>query len=123
MLLTAIKLLISAGIIYFVNEFVIARSRPLVGSLIASLPLVTLITFVWIWVGMRGEPAERTARLAEHSTGVFWFVLPSLPMFLIFPFLLKKGLPFWPNLAICCLVTMSLYALTAFALKRFGMDL
>lgn len=122
-MLTVIKLLISAGIIYFVNEFVIARSKPLVGSLIASLPLVTLITFVWIWFGMKGDPAERTERLAAHSVGVFWFVLPSLPMFLIFPALLKKGLPFWPNIGLCCLITMSLYALTAIALKRFGMDL
>ena len=122
-MLTAVKLLISAGIIYFVNEFVVVRSKPLVGSMIASLPLVSLITFIWIWFGMKGEPAERTARLADHSTGVFWFVLPSLPMFLIFPFLLKKGLSFWPNLILCCLITMALYALTALILKRFGMEL
>lgn len=122
-MLTAVKLLISAGIIYFVNEFVVVRSKPLVGSMIASLPLVSLITFVWIWFHMKGEPAERTARLADHSTGVFWFVLPSLPMFLIFPFLLKKGLSFWPNLILCCLITMALYTLTALILKRFGMDL
>ena len=122
-MLTAVKLLISAGIIYFVNEFVVVRSKPLVGSLIASLPLVSLITFVWIWFGMKGEPAERTARLADHSTGVFWFVLPSLPMFLIFPFFLKRGLSFWPNLVLCCLITMALYALTALILKRFGMEL
>lgn len=122
-MLTAVKLLISAGIIYFVNEFVVVRSKPLVGSMIASLPLVSLIAFIWIWFGMKGEPSERTARLAEHSIGVFWFVIPSLPMFLIFPFLLKRGLSFWPNLIICCLITIALYALTALILKRFGMEL
>ncbi len=122
-MLTVIKLLVSAGLIYAVNEIVIARSRPFLGSLIASLPLVSLITFVWIWLGMADRPAERVEKLASHSSGVFWFVLPSLPMFLVFPWLLRKGLSFWPTLLICCLLTMLLYAGTAALLKRFGVDL
>ncbi|MDF1862911.1 MAG: DUF3147 family protein [Verrucomicrobiales bacterium] len=122
-MLTVIKLLISAGLIYFVNEVVISRSRPLLGSMIASLPLVSLITFIWIWSGLKENPAEQVEKLAAHSTGVFWFVIPSLPMFLIFPWLLKKGLSFWPNLILCCLITMALYAAMAFLLKRFGMEL
>jgi hypothetical protein len=122
-MLTVIKLLISAGLIYFVNEVVVTRSRPLLGSMIASLPLVSVITFVWIWAGLKGKPTEQVEKLAAHSTGVFWFVLPSLPMFLLFPWLLRKGLSFWPNLLICCLVTMGLYAGMAFILKRFEMEL
>lgn len=122
-MLTLIKLLLSAGLIYAVNEIVIARSRPFLGSLIASLPLVSLITFVWIWFGMAEDPAARTEKLAAHSAGVFWFVLPSLPMFLVFPWLLRKGLAFWPTLGICCLLTMVLYAGMAMLLKRFGIEL
>ncbi len=122
-MLLIFKLIISAGLIYLVNEVVITRSKPYLGSLIASLPLVSLITFVWIWFGMKGDPAARVEKLAAHSTGVFWFVLPSLPMFLIFPWLLKKGLSFWPNLIICCGITMVFYALMAMALKKFGIDL
>lgn len=122
-MLTIIKLLVSAGLIYAVNEIVITRSRPFLGSLIASLPLVSLITFVWIYFGMQENPAERTEKLAAHSVGVFWFVLPSLPMFLVFPWLLRKGITFWPTLLICCLLTMMLYAGMAVLLKRFGIDL
>lgn len=122
-MLTVIKLIISAALIYFVNEIVIARSRPLLGSMIASLPLVSIITFIWIWSGLKETPAEQVEKLAAHSTGVFWFVLPSLPMFLIFPILLRKGLTFWPSILICCLITMVLYAGMAVILKRFGMDL
>ncbi len=122
-MLTALKLLVSAGLIYFVNEVVITRSRPFLGSLIASLPLVSLITFVWIWHGLKADPAARVEKLASHSAGVFWFVLPSLPMFLIFPALLRRGLHFWPSLLICCGVTMVLYAGMAFVLKRFGVEL
>ena len=122
-MLTVIKLLVSAGLIYAVNEIVIARSRPFLGSLVASLPLVTLITFIWIYFGMKENPAERVEKLAAHSAGVFWFVHPSLPMFLVFPVLLRKGIHFWPSLLLCCLLTMVLYAGMAFLLKRFGVDL
>lgn len=122
-MLTAIKLIISAALIYFVNEIVITRSRPLLGSMIASLPLVSIITFIWIWAGLKETPSEQVEKLASHSTGVFWFVLPSLPMFLIFPVLLRKGISFWPSILICCLITMVLYAAMAMVLKRFGMDL
>jgi len=122
-MLTAIKLLISAAIIYFVNEFVVVRSRPFLGSLVASLPLVSLISFVWIWSGLRHDQDAQVEKLASHSTGVFWFVLPTLPMFLVFPWLLRRGLSFWPNLLLCCLLTMALYAFTALALKRFDIEL
>lgn len=122
-MLILIKLIVSAGLIYLVNEVVVARSRPLIGSLIASLPLVSLITFFWIYFDLKGTPTERVDKLASHSTGVFWFVLPSLPMFLIFPALLKKGLSFWSSIGICCVVTMILYAVTAAVLKRFGISL
>lgn len=122
-MLMIIKLLVSAGLIYAVNEIVITRSRPFLGSLIASLPLVSLITFVWIYFGMQDNPAARTEKLAAHSAGVFWFVLPSLPMFLVFPWLLRKGIAFWPTLLLCCLLTMMLYAGMAVLLKRFGIDL
>lgn len=122
-MLLLLKLLLSAGLIYVVNEIVITRSKPLLGSMIASLPLVSLITFVYIWWDLRGAPEEQTEKLAAHSAGVFWFVLPSLPMFLLFPYLLKKGLSFWPNLLVCMVVTMLLYLVMITILKRFGMEL
>lgn len=118
-----LKLLLSAGLIYVVNEIVIRHSRPMLGSLIASLPLVSLITFVWIHYGMRAAPEARVEKLASHSEGVFWFVLPSLPMFLVFPWLLRRGIPFWGGMAICMALTMLLYYAMTLVLKRFGMNL
>ncbi len=112
------KLVISAGIVYLVSEVVVRHSRPWLGALFASLPLLSILTFFWIYYGI-ADHAERTEKLAQHSTGVFWWVLPSLPMFLIFPFLLRRGLPFWPNLIVCCLITMALYALLATILRNF----
>jgi len=122
MLQLVIKYAITAGVVVLVNEVVIRYSREWLGSLIASLPLVSLITFFWIYYGL-ADPAERTAKLANHSTGVFWFVLPSLPMFLVFPYLLKKGITFWPTMLICVVLTMSLYYAMVVALKKFGVEL
>ena len=122
-MLTILKLIVSAGLIYLVNEVVVTRSRPFLGSLIASLPLVSLITFFWIYFHLKHDPEGRVEKLASHSTGVFWFVLPSLPMFLIFPWLLKRGLTFWPSIGIGCLITMILYAGMAVVLKRYGVTL
>jgi hypothetical protein len=122
-MLIVIKLIVSAGLIYLVNEIVVTRSRPVIGSLIASLPLVSLITFFWIYFDLKGDPEAGMEKLASHSTGVFWFVLPSLPMFLIFPMLLKKGFSFWISIGTCCLITMILYAAMAAILKKFGVTL
>lgn len=122
-MLTVVKLLFSAGLIYLVNEIVVARSRPFLGSLIASLPLVSLLTFIWIWFDLTSDPERRTEVLASHSVGVFWFVLPSLPMFPLFAWLLRKGVPFWTALLIGALLTMILYAAMAALLKRWGINL
>ena len=117
------KYAITAGLVVLVNEVVIRYSKDWLGSLIASLPLVSLITFFWIYYDDRiADTTARTSKLANHSTGVFWFVLPSLPMFLLFPFLLKKGVTFWPAILVCCALTMGLYYGMVLALKKFGVE-
>jgi len=113
-----LKILISATTIWIVNEIVVKHSKPLIGSMIASLPLVSLLTFMWIYHDMRDRPLEAVDRLATHSIGIFWFVLPSLPMFLVFPALLKKGLGFWPSMGICCIGTAVLYVIVAKLIAR-----
>ena len=113
-----LKIVLSALLIYVVNEVVVKHSRPLIGSLIASLPLVSILTFIWIQHDLRDRPAEAAEKLASHSTGIFWFVLPTLPMFLIFPALLKRGIAFWPSLGLSSLSAVALYAITARLIMR-----
>jgi len=122
-MLTLIKLGLSAATIYVVSEVVITHSKPLIGSLIASLPIVSLITFVWIYYGATAGSSDQTEKLATHSAGVFWFVLPSLPLFLVFSMLIRRGVAFWPALGICCVLTMALYAAMTVALNRTGVQL
>ncbi|MEM7145125.1 MAG: hypothetical protein AAF591_08295, partial [Verrucomicrobiota bacterium] len=85
------------------------------------LPLLSLITFFWIYRG--ADESDRVEKLASHSTGIFWFVLPSLPLFLLFPYLLRKGLSFWSSLGLACLLTITLYLIMIAALKKFGVSL
>lgn len=119
-MLALVKILTSAVLIYLVNEIVVRHSKPLLGSLIASLPLVSLLTFFWIWFDLRSQSEDFAPKLAAHSTGVFWFVIPSLPMFLLIPWMLRKGIGFWPSMAAGCLLTMVLYFIMVKALAKFG---
>lgn len=69
------------------------RAATRTGALIASLPLISVLGMIWLW-----RDTQDVARLAEHSAATFWYVLPSLPMFLVIPALLKRGVGFWPAL-------------------------
>jgi hypothetical protein len=110
------KLLISAGIIVVISE--ISKKLPLLGSLIASLPLISILGMVWMY----GETKD-LARIADHSEGTFWYVLPSLPMFLILPWMLRKGISFPIALSTVIAITGILYVLMTKILAKFGMNL
>ena len=110
------KAVVSAIIIVIVSET--ARRNPGTGALIASLPLISVLGMIWLW-----RDTQDIARMAAHSTATFWDVLPSLPMFLLIPLLLKRGLGFWPALAAGCLLTMGLYAAMVWAGPKIGLKL
>lgn len=116
MLYLVIKALISGVIVAAASET--ARRNPGFGALIASLPLVSILGMIWLWRDT-GDPV----RLAEHSFATFWYVLPSLPMFLILPVLLKRGLGFGPALILVCAITVALYLAMTWALARAGINL
>lgn len=116
MLYLAVKALLSGLIIAAVSE--IAKRSPGFGALVASLPLVSVLAVIWLW-----RDTHDSARIASHLGATFWYVLPSLPMFLAVPALLRAGVPFWAALAAGCGLTVVLYlALVALA-PRFGIAL
>ena len=94
----------------------VARRQPALGSLIVSLPLVSVLSMIWLW--RDGADGEAMARYVQ---GTFWFFLPSMPMFLIIPLLLRRGVTFWPALGIGCLTTVVLYLLMVAVAARFGL--
>jgi hypothetical protein len=96
----------------------IARRSPGFAALVASLPLVSILGMIWMWQG--GLPAER---IASHAEGTFWYVLPSLPMFLAMPWLMRSGFGFWASLLAGCGLTVLLYVLMLWIGPRFGLKL
>ncbi len=96
----------------------VARRFPAAGALIASLPLVSLLGMIWLWHD-RPDPAN----MAAHAEATFWYVLPSLPMFLLIPAMLHRGLDFWPALAAGCVLTLLAYLATIAIAARFGVRL
>jgi hypothetical protein len=116
MLYLLIKAAISGVIVAIVSE--VAKRYPGAGALIASLPLISVLGMIWLW-----RDTQDAGRLASHAGATFWYVLPSLPMFLLIPFLLKRGLGFWPVLAAGCALTIGLYVLMTWIGARFGLRL
>jgi hypothetical protein len=116
MLYLLIKWAISGAIVAAVSE--IARRYPGWGGLVASLPLTSLLAMVWLWRDT-GDPA----RVAELSVSIIWFILPSLPLFIALPLLLRSGLGFWVSMALAVIGTMALYALMFWAAPKLGLKL
>ena len=110
------KAAFSGVIIMIVSE--VARRSPGFGGLIASLPLVSVLAMIWLW-----RDTHDTIRIANHAEATFWFVLPSLPMFLVLPTLLRNGVDFWIALAGSSFLTMVLYSLMVWLLPKIGISL
>ena len=117
MTLAFITRAILSGIIIAAISMV-ARRNPAAGALIASLPLVSLLGMVWLW-----HDTHDTVRMANHVEATFWYVLPTLPMFLMMPAMLRHGVSFWLSLAAACVITFVLYLLTIPLAARFGVQL
>ena len=96
----------------------IGRRNAAAAALLASLPLVSLLGILWLW----HDTGDRD-RLADHMQATFWYVLPSLPMFLTTPMMLRSGLNFWVALAAGCALTVALYLLTIPLAAKFGIRL
>ena len=116
MLYLLIKAALSGVIIAIASE--VARRWPGWGALIVSLPLVSVLAMLWLWRDTR-DPV----RLAAHAEATFWFVLPSLPMFLLIPLMLRQGFSFWLALAAGCVLTMVLYSAMVWIGPKFGLRL
>jgi hypothetical protein len=110
-----VKYLITAGVVVLVSEAAARNDR--LGGLLAALPLVTVLTLVWLHVEGRSQE-----KIASHAWYTLWYVLPTLPMFAVFPALLPR-LGFWPTLGASVLVTLVCFRLFALLLQRFGIHL
>ncbi|MCC6598541.1 MAG: DUF3147 family protein [Alphaproteobacteria bacterium] len=116
MLYMIFKAALSGIVIALVSE--IARRSPGLGALVVSLPLISVLAMIWLW-----HEAGDSERIAAHAQATFWYVIPSLPMFLVLPALLRSGIGFYPALGLSCALTIALYFGMIWTLARFGIHL
>lgn len=116
MLYLITKALLSGAIIVAVSE--IAKRNNSLATVIHSLPLTSLLAFIWIY-----SETKDAALIGRHAFGTFWFVLPTLPMFLLMPWLINKLGGFWPALSVGIAFTVALYLLTMRLLDIAGVKL
>ncbi len=116
MLYYAVKAVVSGLIIVAISE--IAKRSTGFAALVASLPLTSLLAFIWL----RIEGAE-PAKIAELSSQIFWLIIPSLLFFLLLPLLLKNGVSFWVSLAASAAGTAGCYVVLLPLLRRMGVAL
>lgn len=112
-----VKLFVSAAVIVLVTKVQHFSDR--LSALLIALPFTSLIAMVWMHAERPGEPG----RIANHAEGTFWFVLPTLPMFLILPWMLRHGWGFWAALAANCAITATCFWATVLVLRHFGVKL
>ncbi len=110
------KALLAGAMIAAIAE--IGKRLPATAAIVASLPLVSVLGMIFLW-----HERPDVHNMALHSQATFWYVLPSLPMFLLIPHLLRGGMPFWASLSIGCTVTVALYLLMMQLGPRLGLDI
>ncbi|MEY4719980.1 MAG: hypothetical protein RL563_2598 [Pseudomonadota bacterium] len=109
------KYLITAGLVVFISEM--AKRSDKLGGFIAALPLITLLTLIWLYIEKQSDE-----KIANHAYYTFWYVIPTLPMFLLFPYLLPK-LGFWVTMGASVVVTIICFGLFALFMKGIGVEL
>ncbi len=96
----------------------VARRSPGLGGLIAAIPLVSTLAMIWIWVDTQDREA-----VAAFSLSAFWYFLPTVPMFVIIPLLLRQGTDFWLALGCGVGVTMLFFLAMSRLLAAYGVTL
>ncbi len=104
-----IKFGLSAAVLVAVSE--IAKRSSVWAALLASLPLTSLLAFIWLYLD-----THDTQKVATLSSDIFWLVIPSLVLFPTLASLLRSGISFWLAMAGACAVTLLAYAATLYFL-------
>jgi hypothetical protein len=105
-----IKYAISAALIVAISE--LGKRSIWLGAALAAIPLTSLLAIVWLHT----EGLSNSA-IADMSVQIVWLVLASLPLFIMLPLLLNRGVGFWLSLGSSVAFTSLTYVLVAWWLK------
>ncbi len=110
------KIALTTALIVVISE--IAKRSSFVGARLASIPLVSVLAMIWLYVDTKD-----IAKISVLSTSVFWLVLPSLVLFVTLPILLKQGLNFYFSIGISIGLTALCYWIMVSLLGHYGIKL
>ena len=116
MMLIVVKIVITTVLVVVISE--VARRNNFVAALIISLPTVSLLSMIWLYVDKRDAIA-----VARLSTSTLWLVLPSLVLFIVLPIMLRRNVGFTLSMTVACAATIASYSLMVLALGRLGIKL
>lgn len=116
MLYYIIKIAITTVLIVLISE--ISKRSTLAGSILASIPLMSVLAMIWLYIDT-GD----SNKIMDLSFAIFWLVIPSLTLFVSLPLFLKKGVGFYPSIAMSMVLTIIAYYVTIFILGKFGIKL
>ena len=111
-----VKVIITALLVVLISE--ISKRSSLIASILASVPLVSVLAMIWLYVDTKD-----TSKISALSTGIFWLVIPSLALFVTLPVLLKKEINFYISISASIAITVICYYLMIIILGRFGIKL
>ena len=113
-----VKILLTAVIILVVTKLQLLSDR--LSALLIALPLTSILAMIWMRHESKGpDQVTRIESIANHAYYTFWFVLPTMPMFLVIPWMLRKGHGFYFTLFVNAALTTALFWLLVVTLKKF----
>ena len=95
----------------------IAKRSTLMGGIVASIPIVSVLAMVWFYVD-----TQDTERVAMFAKSILWLILPSLSLFISLPILLNQGFNFWISLASSLILMFGCYLGMFYVLGHAGYD-
>ena len=111
-----LKVAVTTVLIVAISE--ITKRSSLVGAILASVPLVSVLAMLWLYIDTKD-----VHKVSALASSVFWLVLPSLALFLVLPQMLKHGVNFYLSLGISVAITVACYFLMVSALNHYGVKL
>ena len=105
-----LKTLLTALVVAATSE--VARRSSLFAAVIASLPLTSILAFIWLYYDTRD-----IQKVSELSISILWLVIPSLIFFIVFPVCVKAGLSFVPALIAACVLMSAGYGVFLYLMK------
>lgn len=111
-----LKIAVTTALIVLISE--IARRNTLAGAILASIPLVSVLAIIWLYID-----TQDVEKISTLSTGVFWLVLPSLALFISLPLLLRQGVNFYASMGLSIGITVGCYFLMLAILGYYGVKL